>query len=162
MSNRWLPQLWLRDTFTVRENLSIATITSEYCLENGEKPGTSAFGFNIQLRSFLWLSPLFAPVFAPHKRTFPFPYVDPSDDSRVSPVSPTSGFERRQSALRVLWPPPTGYIEGFFRAENCNKNMMKSINTISLFCILKSIIKFNLFLLCQSWSLEKIEFNYTF
>ena len=44
----------------------------------------------------------------------------------------------------------TGCIEGFFRAENCNKNLMKSINTISLFFILKSVIKFNLFLLCQS------------
>jgi len=44
----------------------------------------------------------------------------------------------------------TGCIEGFFKAENCNKYMMKSIKTISLFCILKSVIKFNLFLLCQS------------
>jgi len=43
-----------------------------------------------------------------------------------------------------------GCIEEFFRVENFNKNMMKSINTISLFCILKSVIKFNLFLLCQS------------
>jgi len=56
----------------------------------------------------------------------------------------------------------TGCIEGFVRAENCHKNMMKSINTISLFCILRSVIKFKLFQ--RSWltQQEKIEFNYTF
>jgi len=58
--------------------------------------------------------------------------------------------------------PNTGCIEGFFRAENCNKNMMKSINTTSLFYISKNVIKFKLFQ--RSWltQQEKIEFNYTF
>jgi len=36
----------------------------------------------------------------------------------------------------------TGCIEGFFKAENCKENVVESINTISLFCVPKSVIKF--------------------
>ena len=36
----------------------------------------------------------------------------------------------------------TGCIEGFFKAENCKENVVESINTISLFCVPESVIKF--------------------
>jgi len=39
----------------------------------------------------------------------------------------------------------TGYIEGFSKVENCKENVVESINIISLFCILKSVIKLKLF-----------------
>jgi len=39
-------------------------------------------------------------------------------------------------------PLDTGCIEGFFKAENCKENVVESINTISLFCVPESVIKF--------------------
>jgi len=44
-----------------------------------------------------------------------------------------------------LTAPLTGCIEGFFKVENCKENVVESINTISLFCVPKSVIKFRLF-----------------
>jgi len=40
--------------------------------------------------------------------------------------------------------PVTGCIEGFFKAENCKENVVENINTISLFCVPESVIKFRL------------------
>jgi len=77
---------------------------------------------------------------------------------RNTELHPTHAWMVRRSCESQY----TGCTEGFFRAENCNKNMMKSINTISLFCILKSVIKFKLFQGSWLTQQEKIEFNYTF
>ena len=56
----------------------------------------------------------------------------------------------------------TGCIKGFFEAEKYVENGIKTTDSISIFCALKSVIKVELFLMCLSLFLEKFNFHYTF
>ena len=57
---------------------------------------------------------------------------------------------------------PTGCIKGFFEVGKSVENDIKTTNPISIFCALKSVMKFKLPLLCHSLFLEKYNFYYTF
>ena len=56
----------------------------------------------------------------------------------------------------------TGCTKGFFKVEKYVENGMKTTNSISIFCALKSVMKVKLFLMCLSLFLEKFNFHYTF
>jgi len=68
-----------------------------------------------------------------------FPISDLGEAHHLLGIKITRDREKRTIALSH-----TGYIEGFFKAENCKENVLESINTISIFCIPESVIKFRL------------------
>jgi len=72
-------------------------------------------------------------------RDDPFDFTD-DPILGASPASPGSGSlesEESGETVSIKSVRRTGYTEGFSEAENCKENVVESINTISLFWILK-------------------------
>ena len=86
--------------------------------------------------------PLTTPVAAP--KTTRLERNTPSEAAYAQYDEHADRYEPAESPPSPVPDQDTGYIEGFFKAENCKENVLESINTISIFCIPESVIKFRL------------------